>query len=230
MKNIFKLLGIAFVACSMMVACGGDDPVEPSDTTNNGNNNNPPAVTRSYKITFNGNTWEPGVVRVYDHTTQGYITVTAIYDAEDAATIDAFVEQYAAYIQAGILHEGQGAEKPYVSGFLESTVGQSDYQASQGDCMTFYDATQIYTVTDTVFGTDDTLTPGSYYRWNAMKSTFTENITAVDLNALTMSCTWSENCFNLENYANNNLASTGDLVPLTGEMKNYQWTWYTTSK
>lgn len=33
MKNIFKFLGIAVLACGMMVSCGKDDPEEGTDTT-----------------------------------------------------------------------------------------------------------------------------------------------------------------------------------------------------
>lgn len=228
MKNIFKFLSIALVAGAMMVACDKTPEGETTDTTGNTPVN--PQPTSSYKISFNGNTWEPGVVRVYNHTDEGYITITSIYDAEDASTVDAFTQQYAQYIQYGMVDPGQGAEKPYVSGFLESTVGEFTNE-SVGDYMKFYDATQIYELANDIILGEDTVSAGSYYRWNAIKSSFAENITAVDLNALTMSATWSEDCFDFEQaYVVNNGASYGNLVPLTGTLTNYKWTWYTASK
>ena len=33
MKNIFKLMGVALMACSLMVACGSDENEDPVDTT-----------------------------------------------------------------------------------------------------------------------------------------------------------------------------------------------------
>lgn len=230
MKNIFKLMGMALIAGSLMfVACNKDEEEENNNNNggNNGGNNN---TEQSYKISLAGNTWEPGVVRVYDNTADDYITFKAIFDEDDAEKVDAFATQYAVYIQYGYADEGMGAEKPYVRGFLESVVGEYDY-ASTKDCMILYDPTHTYTVDDTIFLTSsqgtDTITPGDYYRYNAISSSFTEKITAVDLNALTMSATWSENCFDFEQaYVVNQGQSYGDLIPLEGVLNNYKWTWY----
>ena len=41
MKNIFKLMGIALLSCSLMVACGNDDPEEPTPNPNPNPNPNP---------------------------------------------------------------------------------------------------------------------------------------------------------------------------------------------
>lgn len=41
MKNIFKLMGIALLSCSLMVACGKDDPEEPTPNPNPNPNPNP---------------------------------------------------------------------------------------------------------------------------------------------------------------------------------------------
>jgi len=224
MKNIFKLMGVALIAGSMLfVACGKDDNNDDNNNNNNNNNNQP---TSSYKISLAGNTWEPGVVRVYDNTADNYITIKAMYDEADAAKVDAFATEYATYIQYGYADEGMGAEKPYVRGFLESVVGEYDYASTQ-DRMIFYDPTHTYTLADTIILGTDTIEPGDYYRYNAISSSFTEKITAVDLNALTMSATWSENVFDFEQaYVVNQGQSYGDLFPLEGVLNNYKWTWY----
>jgi len=58
MKNIFKLMGIAVLACGMMVACGNKDNEEENNNNNNNNGNNqeqqdPDGVS----VEFNGTTW-----------------------------------------------------------------------------------------------------------------------------------------------------------------------------
>jgi len=50
MKNIFKMMGIALMACSLMVACGNKDEDEPIDTTPV----TPPAPTSSVKVVWDG--------------------------------------------------------------------------------------------------------------------------------------------------------------------------------
>ena len=54
MKNIFKLLGIAILACGMMTACGGDDPKPENNDNNGGNGGNTEDNTTSVKVVFNG--------------------------------------------------------------------------------------------------------------------------------------------------------------------------------
>lgn len=50
MKNIFKVMGLALMACSLMVACGNDNNEEPNDTTPV----TPPAPTSSVTIVWDG--------------------------------------------------------------------------------------------------------------------------------------------------------------------------------
>lgn len=49
MKNIFKMMGIALMACSLMVACNKDD-----DNSTDNPNPNPPTPTATLNITWDG--------------------------------------------------------------------------------------------------------------------------------------------------------------------------------
>ena len=218
MKNIFKLMGIAVLAAGMLASCGDKEGDEPTNDPTPGNGGG------SYTITFNGKTWTPGVVKMYNYTDEGYLAVTAIYDKEDEANINAFVQRYAAYIEQGYATEGQGAQKPYVMGWLESTPG-SYTNDDFGDYMVFYDATDVYTPAEDLPIGNQTVEAGSYYRWNVIKESATHEVTAIDLNALTMSASWKESCFDFEQaYVINNGQSYGDLKELSGKFTNYKWT------
>lgn len=274
MKNIFKLMGLALMAGTLMTfaSCGEDDPNNPGTgsgvvakytitvtsadnakgtvainpvkseysegdtvtitaTPNNGysfeNWNggitaNPYTFTVKenaaytanfttvhvedgrYTITFNGDAWEPAACYVMDYTAEGYMVIMAAKNAT--------------------------SQLPYVQGLLETAVGSWTYETSQGDYMIYRGDEEPYTCPIDYFDpeTGDTLiAAGTYYRWNADRTTFTENITAVDLNALTMSCTWSEQCFDIEQLVNSMFNDYGTTVTLSGEMVNYHWTWYT---
>jgi len=61
MKNIFKIMGIAVLACSMMVACKPDNNGE----NNNNNNDDPQPTTPSAKVTFGNHNWDASVAEVY---------------------------------------------------------------------------------------------------------------------------------------------------------------------
>lgn len=54
MKNIFKLMGIALMACSLMVACNKDDDSSTDNPTPNPNPNPNPTPTSSVTITWGG--------------------------------------------------------------------------------------------------------------------------------------------------------------------------------
>ena len=60
MKNIFKLMGIAVLACSMMVACGKDND-DPTDTTPD-NPTPTPVPENVYTLVWNGEAQTPGYV------------------------------------------------------------------------------------------------------------------------------------------------------------------------
>ena len=58
MKNIFKIMGIAVLACGMMVACGNKDNDEDNNNNNNnGGNNQEQQDPDGVSVEFNGTTW-----------------------------------------------------------------------------------------------------------------------------------------------------------------------------
>ncbi len=64
MKNIFKLMGVALMACSLMVACGSDENEDPVDTTPV----TPPAPTSSVTINWDGAEQTLGFTDAYAST------------------------------------------------------------------------------------------------------------------------------------------------------------------
>ena len=64
--------------------------------------------------------------------------------------------------------------------------------------------------------------------WNTNSSSFNEKITAVDLNALTMSGSWSADVFSIEDYVTYLADGTmPTMVPFSGTIDNMPWTWNT---
>lgn len=66
MKNIFKFMGVALMACSLMVACGPKDPEENQDTTPV----TPPAPSYSVTINWDGADQALGFKDAYQSTQQ----------------------------------------------------------------------------------------------------------------------------------------------------------------
>lgn len=198
MKNIFKLMAVAMIAVSLptFTACGDDENTDSPDNPNGGQS--------SYTVSFNSNPWTAaGDVYAYDFTSEGYLTFYAYSDATESANQTAY----------------NACQHPMVFGFLESRVCSGEtYESTNGDCMKYYDATQTYT-SDGSDGVD----PGTYYRYNAIPESFTENVTAIDLTALTISANWNEQCFDIEEYIANQGTSYGNTLPLTGNMSNLHW-------
>lgn len=62
--------------------------------------------------------------------------------------------------------------------------------------------------------------------WNTNSSSFDEIITAVDLNALTMSGSWSAEVFSTEDYVTYMQTGTmPTMIPFSGVINNMPWTW-----
>ena len=203
MKNIFKLLGIALLASSMLIACNKDN-----EGDNNGNNNtdttpvNPqPQQESSYKINYLSE-WEPGANVFVDHTDQNYM---AVYSWKSAA--DNMVTQ--------------GPSDVMINGFIETVAGPSDYETSEGDCMTLYDPTNLF-----YYAGDANNEAGNYLKYSTQgcENTFTENITSFDANTLRYTATWAQNYLDVEAYA-----TTGEQVygEMTGTFTNFPIVWYT---
>ena len=163
--------------------------------------------TGTYRITYNGSTWTPAVVNFFNYTSDGYMAISAYKNSGDA----------------GSTHPTNDIR---VWGYLESSTGTYTYSSSGGDIMRIYDPNDIYVVNSTIIlSNNDTVDAGSYYRYFPITNTFTETITAVDLNALTISGSWSVQLADIEQYIYNNGASYGATRTLSGTLSNYHWTW-----
>ena len=189
MKNIFKVMGVALLACSMiMVSCkkdeNGDEPENPTQSS----------------FTFNFNNQNRTVTEFLadDHTDEGYLTV---YGYETASQNSCFVQ-----------------------GFLEATViANGTYQSTGGDIMQFRDPSYTYTDDQGILGDAGDV----YWGWNTVQSSFIENVTAVDLNALTMSANWTAKVFAIEDYIAAGGSTPNNLIDFTGNINNMAWTWKT---
>lgn len=160
----------------------------------------------TYRITFNSSSWNAAATRFVNYTSDGYITVFAWKNASDASL--------------GM----NPANDVLVYGWLESSTGSYTYSNTY-DYMNYRDPNQAVVVPNTVIlSNNDTIEEGTYYRYFANPTTFTENITAIDLNSLTISATWSEQIFDIEQYINNNGTSYGTMYNLSGTLSNYHFT------
>jgi hypothetical protein len=186
MKNIFKFMGVALLACSMiMVSCKKDDE-----------NSNESKLTVNHGTTA----FDAASVQAVDYTANGYIT---LYGFKSASA---------------------GQNDIFVQGYLESSVvSGATYESTDGDIMNYRDPSIIFTDTEGILNPE---TPGGDY-WGiyTLPSTFVENITAVDLNALTMSGNWSAKTVLLEDYADAGTFEGLTQTDFTGEMVNMTWTW-----
>ncbi|MBP5545913.1 MAG: hypothetical protein J6X59_01335 [Bacteroidales bacterium] len=202
MKNIFKVMGVALLACSMiMVSCKKDDNGEGSGDSQ----------TASLNVTFGSANWN-AASNIFLHTSQGsntldenYLILYAFKNAEDANN----------------MLGGQSAANPYIDGTLMTVPGSYTNQSSGGDVVSYNDPTDTY-----YYSGDNNNDPGTYLRWNPISSSFQENITAVDLTARTMSSTFSCEHFDLEQVEANGWTSYGETRVMNGTMNNYGWTWY----
>lgn len=154
-------------------------------------------VQAGVTISFNGNTWTAAQVDAYDYSADGYLTF--------------------------VLFKTAGSQNDiYMQGWLESTVGSYTYNETQ-DYFKYYDASNTYTDETGELGGD----PGDvYYNWTPERSSFVENITAIDLSNKTISATFSEDLYLLSDY----VQQIEQYYPLNGTMNNATWTWQQDSK
>ena len=188
MKNIFKVMGVALLACSMiMVSCKKDD-----DSSSN---------ESKMSVNHGATAFDAASVMAVDHSADGYLT---LYGYKNASA---------------------GQNDIFVQGFLESSVvSGATYESTDGDIMNYRDPNIIFTDTENLLGQG---AGGNYWGILTVPSTFIENITAVDLNALTMSGNWSAKTVLTEDYAENGASFDGltQMTDFTGNMVNMTWTW-----
>lgn len=161
-------------------------------------------IVEGTTISFQGNTWTAASTLAFDHSDEDYITFYFFKTANDENDIS-------------------------VRGFLQTNVGQYDYQSSNGDYFKYVDPNSTWTDEQGLVGDAG----NTYYRWQSYEevlhtSTFVENVTAVDLNNKTFSATWSEDIFDVEDYALTNGQPTP--YPLSGVLQNATWEWGQSSK
>lgn len=161
-------------------------------------------------ISFEGNSWQAANVLAFDHTV---VTDENPYP----------------YITFEVFKTYNSENDVHLQGFLQNVVGHYDYETSHGDFFKYIDPNSTWTDEDGLVGAAG----NTYYRWQSYEqvlgtSTFEETVTAVDLNNKTISATWSEDIFDVEDYA----LSGGEPSPhlLSGLFKNATWTWGQTSK
>ncbi len=203
MKNIFKFMGLALVAGSLLfTACKKDEP-ETNDTT-------PATPASSFKVTFGEASWEAAGT-IFTYTTQqgstldqNYLILYGFKNANDATA----------------MLGGSQATEAYVSGTLTTTPGSYTYQTSGGDVVS-------YTIPGDVvyYEGDENNEAGNYMRWQTISSTFIENITECDVTARKMSATFSVDQYDIENLINSGMTDYGEITKLNGTIDNYSWTW-----
>lgn len=168
MKNIFKFLGIAVLACGMMVACTKDDPeTNPTnDNGGNGGNDNPPATTSSAKVTLGSISWDVALATAYTNNYESYGLV-----------------EY-------MLCKTTAQEYPFVDMMIAANPGTYSAQAElgQADGYTYYgwQSMDIYDINyfeATIFQ-QQTQSGGTIYRGDWRPVTASLSVSAFDLNTL----------------------------------------------
>ena len=165
MKNIFKLMGLALIAGSMMfVACTKDD----EGNGGNGNNNNQePAIADGWKVTFGGDAWTPDE------------TMIAAYEAYEAMIFDAYMDNdnNMPEFYARAYQYGQGEENYQINetGDYAGYFVEDNKQVLKLD---YYDQTALYSVSSQ---TGETTWFGDWWGKEA-----TLKVKAFDATALTM--------------------------------------------
>lgn len=113
MKNIFKIMGIAVLACGMMVACSKPEEDNNNNNNNNGGNNNQQQDPYA-KVTFGTTEWNAGVAQIYTANYQNFgVNEYILYkEAQAYPFLDAMISGQAGTYQ----HEatlGQNTEGGY---------------------------------------------------------------------------------------------------------------------
>ena len=162
----------------------------------------PPTPSGSTTVSFNGTSWEAANMSAVDKSSQGYLYVEFFKVANSEDNI-------------------------YCDGYLETTPGNDyNYQNTGGDIMNYRDPNYTYYDAEGILSEDGE--PGTYWGWNTNSSSFAEVITAVDLNALTMSGNWSADVFTAEDYVTYLHDGTMPaMYPFSGVIDNMPWTWNT---
>lgn len=234
MKNVFRFLGIALAACSMLVACGNDKV----EVIANANDASLGTVTGGGKylagetvtLTATPNegaafvNWSDGVTenpRTIVVPAEGPVTYTANFVAKgvnvalDATTWKAADILGADYSSSGLVQlqafkNYESAVEPSVQGYMPSVVSTQTYMTNNDYYFFFY------------YENDNDYTEmngNQYPNWQPTQQQFKETVTAIDLTALTVSGVAEGPMFYLPDYLN----QIETVKQLTINFNDAQW-------
>lgn len=217
MKNVFKFLGMAFVACSMLVSCDNglvEVIVNANDaslgTVTGGGKYEPGTSVEITAIPADGcmfDKWSDGITdnpRTIVVPEEGPVTYTANFIASgvnvsfDATTwkaTDILGADYSSYglMQLQAFKNYDSEVEPSVQGYIPSTIGTQTHQSNEDYYyMFYYENDNDFT----------TINGNNYPNWQPTQGEFTETITAIDLNSLTVSGNAQGPMFYLPDYQN----------------------------
>lgn len=235
MKNVFKFLGIALVAGALMTACGEKYTVtvnvDNTMGTVTGAGEYAPDATCTLTATPNAGyqfvSWTNGTSTITDNpytfNVTSNVTLTANFIAQGAKVdfgtttwnaTSCLVVDYSDYglIQFGAFKNYESADAPYVEGYFRNSVGTATH-SGQDDYYYFfyYENEDGYT----------TYNGNTYPTWQP-ETGARQEVTAIDLNAKTISATYTGACFNLDDYANRQVETIQDLV-ITVNNASFDW-------
>ncbi len=208
MKNIFKFLGIALLASSMLIACGKDN-----EEDNNGNNPTDttpvtPQPQTSAKVTLGTISWDAAIAEVF----------TGNY------------EQYS--LNEYYLYKTSQQEFPFIEMMMQATPGTYNVTAElgQADGYTYYgwQSMDIYDINyfeANVFQSQ-TSSGQTVYRgdWRPVSAELT--VTSFDLNSLTASYNLTATMYDFASWYQDLVtnAEDADTKDLTVAVNNYVFT------
>ena len=151
-------------------------------------------------VTFNGNSWTAQSF-LCDNITGNYLPMFIYKTSHDQNDI-------------------------YLRGTMMKTLGSYTYETSDGDFFSYLDPSQTYVDENGILGGN---AGDTYYFWQVDKNSFVETVEDVDLNTKTISATWSENAFNIDDFiAHSGTPST--FYPISCEMIQAEWEWNDATK
>ncbi|MBQ6046793.1 MAG: hypothetical protein IJL38_04105 [Bacteroidales bacterium] len=198
MKNIFRILSVALVAGSMLfVACGKeDDPVTPTPSN--------PTDTTSTPTTPTDTTTPPAQQLAWEVSCG---TFSWNCESSDDALIGAEFTADTMYLQLMSSNSGY-ATQPYCGLYGGNAVG--NYTEADYVWCAFITAGQ------------NGMVSGQYANYQSLSSlgtTMTQSITAIDLNNMTISCTFSGKVLDVAAY----VGGTTTLADASVVVRNAEW-------
>ena len=226
MKNIFKLMGIALIAGGLMVACGPKEEAVMYTITVNANDATMGTVTgggeyeagETVTLTATPNEgyqfvdWSDGITaNPRTITVSENFTYTANFRVEDGVkvsfgttawdAVDVLGSEISSYalLQLGAFQDYESSVLPYVQGYVPNSVRSATH--AQGDYYYFF---YYENDNDFTIDTDGSLsgTPNAELPNWQPRAGFTENVTAIDLTAMTITATANGTLFYLPDAVN----------------------------